>query len=180
MVLDSVKLDNINSVINAINSRTRYRLIRYLKENTDLYIEEISRKTGIYSSVVSSELRILEKNGLIVKENWRDKRFAFYKVNNEKVEKLLKIIEEEDNIFLKSYLLSNNYTSRIISLLSDGSKLQLKDIDRLAKISPTQNSGRCYKLLQQLILANLVKRDGLFYSINGTELVKTIKIFKQL
>lgn len=180
MVLDTLKLEVVTQTLDSINNPKRYTVLRNLKSNPDSYIAEISKMSNLDSVTTGVILKNFEKNGLVKSQPWRDARHVFYKINQSKVERLLEIVNNEENIFLKAYLLSNSFINRIISVLSDGKKLSLVEIDKLAKISPTNNTGRAHKLLNQLILANLVKKEGLVYSLNGSELVKTIKIFKQL
>lgn len=94
------------AICNALGNKTRYQLIKSLK-NRDIgtccdrieYYEngvsvgDVVKLTGLAQSTVSQHLAVLEKAGIITKEK-RD-LWSCYFLNNEVIEAFLKSLKEE-------------------------------------------------------------------------------------
>ena len=100
-----VKMD-IVSICNALGNKTRYEIIKSLKNRTistccskieyyenGVCVGDVVKLTGLAQSTVSQHLSVLEKVGLLIKE--KREVWTCYFLNTELIEQYLKQLHED-------------------------------------------------------------------------------------
>ncbi len=183
-MIETFKVDAVNSVLEAINNPVRYKLVKLLQQaKGSVNITELSNQLGYTLANVGIHLTKLEKVGLIKNTKGRDQRNNYYEVNSLKVNKVINAANEDFYIFYKAYLLTNKTISRILTAINTQS-MNLVELDKEAEVSAVHNTGLVYTYLKKLVEAGLVKQykenGKILYRTNGSELIKTVKTLKSI
>jgi ArsR family transcriptional regulator, virulence genes transcriptional regulator len=91
-----VKIDYLNvkkaaMVLRALNHKLRQQIIKMLEENTKMTVTDLYIQLRLEQSVASQHLAILRRANVVKTE--RDGKYIYYRVNEDRVEQINKIVE---------------------------------------------------------------------------------------
>jgi len=91
-----VKIDYLNVkkaalVLRALNHKLRQQIIKMLEENTKMTVTDLYIQLRLEQSVASQHLAILRRANVVKTE--RDGKYIYYRVNEDRVEQINKIVE---------------------------------------------------------------------------------------
>ncbi len=90
--LDFFLLKKTAIIFRALNHRLRQQILLLLQENPKLTVSQIYEKLHLEQSVASQHLAIMRRAGIVKTE--RDKKFVYYKLNNDRIAQIDRSIKE--------------------------------------------------------------------------------------
>ena len=90
--LDYAELRKAVLVLRAVNHKLRQSIIDLLEENERMTVTDIYIKLRLEQSVASQHLAILRRAGVVQTE--RKGKFIFYKLDNERLSQISRLVEE--------------------------------------------------------------------------------------
>lgn len=88
--LNNENLNDIKSMVRAVNHSLRQKIIVLLQENTEMTVTDIYTKLRLEQSIASQHLAILRESNVVNTE--RSGKFIYYSLNYSRIKKIEDII----------------------------------------------------------------------------------------